>query len=183
MAAVGIGGKANDLGQNRRATADGALTLLHNQRRGPFADDETVTILVEGTRAGVRTIVAGRCCIERVEDRSLGDVELVRTACQHDVGIATGDGFVGIADGQTAGGAGGRCGDDAPGDAKEHADVDGGRMAHHLQVAGGIQVLCRALFHELAEGDDRGEAAKGGAIGDAAAPALEDGIVKHLRVW
>jgi hypothetical protein len=51
-------------------------------------------------------------------------------------------------------------------------------MAHHLQVAGGVELLRRALFHEFGEGNDGGKAAEGRAIGDAAAPILEDGIVE-----
>ena len=49
---------ADHLAVNLRTACLGVLVLFKNQRTGAFADDETVTILIERTRSVHRIVVA-----------------------------------------------------------------------------------------------------------------------------
>ena len=49
---------ADHLAVNLRTACLGVLVLFENQRTGAFADDETVTILIERTRSVHRIVVA-----------------------------------------------------------------------------------------------------------------------------
>ncbi len=106
----GVGGEtvADDFGEDLCAAGFGELKLFEDEDACAFADDEAVTILVEGTGGVLGVVVAGGECAHGSEacdsegsDRGLG------AACDHGVGVAALDEAEGVADGVSGGGAGG----------------------------------------------------------------------------
>ena len=90
-----------------RAAGFGVLELFEDHHAGPFAQHESVAIVVERPRGLGRLVVAGAQGGEQVE---AGDAEgmdhAVRAAGEHDVGIAAANDFGRFADRLAAGGAG-----------------------------------------------------------------------------
>src|SRR5262245_6143540 len=98
VVAVAIARKTDDFRKNRRATRQRALPLFEHQGDRTLANNKSVAIAVVGTRAHVRRVVPRRGSKQRVENRGLGYVELIRTACDHYVSFAPADRLRSVAD-------------------------------------------------------------------------------------
>ena len=84
---------ADHFAVNLRTACLGVLVLFENQRTGAFADDETVTILIERTRSVHRIVVARRESLHGVETAHAGFIDgSLRTAGDHHVGHTETDG-------------------------------------------------------------------------------------------
>ena len=107
---VAVAGKAvaDDFGEDLGPAAFGMFQLFEDDDPRPFGHDEAVAVPVEGTAGPERLVVPDAHGLFGAEsgqpqggDRSLG------AAGDHDVGVIAGDHPAGLADGVTAGGAGG----------------------------------------------------------------------------
>ena len=160
---VGARGVAGQLGVGDRAPARGRLGLLEHQQRRPFAHDEAVALLVEGTRRlGRAVVVTGR--------EGADDVE--RTECQRAqrhlhpardrrVDLAGPDRRHGLADRDGARGAGVRGREDRAVDLEGDADVGRCRPAedcegevggHGADAAGHVPLVLLLGIDDPAEG-------------------------------
>ena len=105
---IGRQAVADDFGEDLCAAGFGELQIFEDEDSGAFADDEAVTILVEGARGVGGVVIAGgerthggEACNAKRSDGGFG------AAGDHGVGVAALDDAEGVADGVGAGGAGG----------------------------------------------------------------------------
>src|SRR5215471_2325071 len=106
MMAVGVAGKADDLGENAGTPRDGVFALFEHERRSPLTDNQSVAVAIVGTRRGVRPVVARGGAEQCIEHRHFGDVEFLRAAGYHDVRLTPADGLARVTNRLAARGAG-----------------------------------------------------------------------------
>lgn len=121
---VGGGAVADDFGEWFSASRECMFECFEDDDAGAFAEDETSAMQVEGSAGFGRVFVGGGECGESVETGdSEGMDHGVRSAAEHDIGIATSEDFGGFADGLRAGGAGGEAVEAWPASAGESGEV------------------------------------------------------------
>lgn len=133
MGAVGTHAVPEHFAQDRRTAGAGVLEFFEDDHTGPFGDDESIPIAVEGPAGLGRRVVAGREGMHAGEagDSHGGDGCFAATG-HHDVGHVILDQPVGITDG--IGGRGACGGDSGVWSAKlpVDGDISGTGVDHHF---------------------------------------------------
>ncbi len=108
MDSVGACAISDDLGKNRRATANRVIIVFKQQYRGTFANDHALAVDTERTARLRRTFTGRRQHPHRFPalDDAVSD-RRVRSPGKHDVGCAASDGTERFADGMGRRSAGG----------------------------------------------------------------------------
>src|SRR6186713_3050188 len=101
MVAVGVAAEADDLRVDSRATRLRMFELFEHERARALADDQAVTITVEGTWSLGGRVVARAGGKQRVEHRRLTCAEFLGATGNHERRAVEANGFVGIADALT----------------------------------------------------------------------------------
>ena len=165
---VAIAGEApaDNLGQDGRPAAHGAVIILHNQRGGTAAGHQAVAVAVEGAAGPCRLVLAHGEGLDAVEGGHAVHVVLLRTAAHHAVLQAVAHQQVGQAHGLRARGAGGRGGQVDAAQAEEAGQVHRHGRVHRLEDAAAaasrrvmelaefVQRLHRGLGHRVVAVDD-----------------------------
>src|SRR5690349_24314847 len=98
MVAVGVAAETDDLRVDSRATRPRMFELFEHERARALADDQAVTIPVEGTRGLARRVIARAGGKQGVEHRRLARAEFFCAARHHERRAIEANGLVSVAD-------------------------------------------------------------------------------------